>query len=113
MDSVSSISSALPSQQRAGRAEEIDETESIPSYIVVLVCILFGIGNEEAATYVLNIERSEAGGNLVVFECSVPSLVIVAISVATTHLVEVGVVNLDLTCTKISDVKAAVSVQFS
>src|SRR4029077_9335360 len=63
---------------------------------------------------VLNVKRSEALGDSVVVKCFFPfPPIIISVSTATTHLLEVRIVDLDLTGAKISDIKAAFSVQFS
>ena len=58
-------------QQLAGGAVKIDETESCAREIIVLRSVLLGIGNEKAATYILNVKGSEALGDAFVIKCVV------------------------------------------
>src|SRR5258708_3192996 len=93
--------------------EQLDEAEAIAADGVVPRGVLLGIGDEERASNVLNVEGSETAGDAF---CTmiVAAAITVAVGIegifAEVHALEVGVVDLDFGGAEIGDVEEAVPV---
>src|SRR5260370_4877667 len=93
--------------------EQLDEAEAIAADGVVPRGVLLGIGDEERAADVLNVEGRETAGDA--FRTTIVALAItVAVGIegifADVHALEVRVVDLDLGGAEIGDVEEAVPV---
>src|SRR5712691_1315091 len=87
----------------AGRREDFNEAETVTGDIIVPGGVLLGVGDEESATDVLNIERREAVGNFLGFERLFSKA----------HALEVGVIDFNSRGTEIGNVEKFVAVDFA
>ena len=87
----------------AGGLEKLNKTEAITGHVIVTGRILLGIGDEENATDVLNIERRKTVGNSLGFESIITK----------EHTLELCVVDFDASLAEIGDVEKFVAVDFA
>src|SRR5882724_631424 len=87
----------------AGRREDFNEAETVTGDIIVPGGVLLGVGDEESATDVLNIERREAVGDFLGFERLFSKA----------HALEVGVIDFNSRGTEIGNVEKFVAVDFA
>src|SRR5438552_1548524 len=87
----------------AGRGEDFDETETVAGDVIMPSGVLLGIGDEESAADVLNIERCEAAGNSLGFKGILTHV----------HTFEIGVIDFNSRGTEICNVEKFVAVDFA
>jgi len=87
----------------AGRREDFDETETVAGNVIMPSGVLLGIGDEESAADVLNIERCEAAGKSLGFKGILTDV----------HAFEIGVIDFDLRGTEIRDIEKFVAINLA